>query len=202
MFGLNKNELKIFKKLNSAIKIQDFLDKLPANLERDGETYMSPRKTLGTGKAHCLEGALLAATALWINGQKPLLLDLKTLTGDDHVVALYRVNKFWGAISKTNHATLRFRDPIYETIHELALSYFHEYFDNKTGKKILCSYSEPFDLSKYKKDWITSEEDLFDLADDIDNSIHYELYSARQKKFIRKADKMELQAGNITEWKD
>src|SRR3989338_6552129 len=127
MFGLSKKELAIFKKLNTPIKIQDFLDKIPMNWEKKGETYFSPRRALEARKMHCLEGAIFAATALWLQGEKPLLLDLKAKGDDDHVVALYRRNGYWGAISKTNHAALRFRDPVFKTLRELAVSYFHEY---------------------------------------------------------------------------
>ncbi len=115
MFGLAKSELTTLKKLSTPIKIQDYLDSLPINWEHGGETYMSPRRVLREKKAHCLEGALLAACALWIAGKKPLLLDLKTSGDEDHVVALYREGGRWGAISKNNHVTLRFRDPVYLT---------------------------------------------------------------------------------------
>lgn len=202
MFGLNPSEIKILKKLNTPIKIQDFLDTLPINFEHTGETYMSVRRTLQAKTAHCFEGALLAAAALMLAGKKPLLLDLKTLDGDDHVVALYQVNGYWGAISKTNHTALRFRDPIYESIHELALSYFHEYIDPYTGKKTLYAYSLPFNLKQYKNEWLISDQELFHIAEAIDDVNHYELYPESQKKFIRKADAMERSAGILTEWKD
>ncbi len=123
MFGLTKAEERVLRELNTPSKIQDFLNGLAINHEKKGETYLSPRRVLVERKAHCLEGALLAATALWIAGQKPLLMDLRTLENDDdHVVALYRTNGYWGAISKTNHSVLRFRDPIYRTLRELTLS--------------------------------------------------------------------------------
>jgi hypothetical protein len=127
------------------------LDTLAINHEKNGETYKSPRRVLKERSAHCLEGAMFASLCLLFAKQKPLIMDLKSDCGDDHTVALYKVNSYWGAISKTNHATLRFRDPVYKTIRELALSYFHEYFDLKTGKKILESYSEPFDMKKFNK---------------------------------------------------
>src|SRR3989344_3897348 len=80
---------------------------------------------------------------------KPLIMDLKSGRGDDdHVVALYRSRGYWGAISKTNHAVLRYREPVYKTLRELALSYFHEYFLNN-GRKTLRSFSEPLDLSRF-----------------------------------------------------
>jgi hypothetical protein len=200
MFGLTKQELKILKKLNTPIKIQNFLDTLSMNHEKNGETYKSPRRVLKDKSAHCLEGAMLASLCLWIQGERPLIMDLKSETGDDHTVALYKINGYWGAISKTNHATLRFRDPVYKTARELALSYFHEYFDLKNGKKILESYSEPFNMKKFDSKWITTDEELFDLADTLDGSKHHRFYPAKNKKFLRKADKMEMKAGNILEW--
>ncbi|MBI5728848.1 MAG: hypothetical protein HY983_01200 [Candidatus Magasanikbacteria bacterium] len=200
MFGLSKSELAVFKKLSTPIRVQGFLDRFPINLEKRGETYMSPRRVLRAGKMHCLEGALVAALALWIHGQKPFLLDLKTKGDDDHVVTLYRKNGRWGAISKTNHATLRWRDPIYKTVRELAVSYFHEYFVNKTGKKTLRSYSEPFNLRQLGTKWITAEEELFYIAEAIDNSPHLNIFPQKNARFIRRADHMEKKAGRLIEW--
>lgn len=204
MFGLTTKELKLFKKLNTPIKIQNFLDTVPINYEKHGETYMSPRRVLKKNKMHCMEGALLAAAALWIQGEQPLLLDLKvkpSKTSEDHVVALYKRNGYWGAISKTNHASLRFRDPVYKTIRELALSYFHEYFVDKRGNKILRSYSKPFNLKKFGEGWITADEELTDIVEAIDFSKHTNILPKKNLKYIRKADPMERKAGELLEWK-
>jgi hypothetical protein len=199
---LTKKELLIVKSLNTPLKIQKFLDTLPINWEKEAETYMSPRRLLQNKTAHCIEGAMFASLCLWYHGQKPLLLDLKSFTGDDHVVALYKINNFWGAISKTNHVTLRFRDPVYKTVRELAISYYHEYFDTKNGKKILESFSEPFNLSKLKIDWITAEHELFEVAEKLDEIKHFPFVPKSQLKYLRKADKMELLAGKILEWEE
>ncbi len=202
MFGLTKKELSILKKLSTPIKIQNFLDTVPLNWEKQGETYMSVRRVLRENKMHCLEGAFLAATALWLQGEKPLVLDLKTDGSDaDHVVALYKRNNHWGAISKTNHTSLRFRDPIYKTLRELAVSYFHEYFDNRTGKKMLVSYSKPLNLKNFGTRWITAEEELFDIMEAIDDAPHFQICPKKNTKFIRSADKMEKKAGGLIEWK-
>lgn len=202
MFGLTKSELKILKKFSTPIKIQDFLDKVPMNWEKRGETYMSPRRALKARKMHCLEGALFAAATLWLNGEKPLLLDLKAKGDDDHVVALYRRNGYWGAISKTNHAALRFRDPVYKNLRELAMSYFHEYFRNSDGKKIMVSYSaKPFNLRALGSKWMTAVNDLHDIVEAIDFAPHKQIYSKKNRKLIRRADKMERRAGKIIEWK-
>lgn len=201
MFGLTKAELVILKPLRTPAKIQDFLDALPINFEKNGLTYLSPRRVLREGKAHCLEGALLAAAALWLHGEEPLLLDLKTTDNDeDHVVALYKRNGFWGAISKTNHASLRFRDPIYRTTRELAASYFHEYFLNQTGVKTLRSYSRPFKLKKFGEEWVTAEENLDDLVAALDHSRHFPLFPKSHLKLIRPASELERQAGELIDY--
>jgi len=200
---LTKEELTVFKKLTTPAKIQDFLDSFPRNMEKKGMTCMSPRRVLREKKMHCYEGALTAATALWVNGEEPLLMDLRSDKTDyDHVLALYQRNGYWGAISKTNYATLRFRDPVYKTIRELALSYFHEYFVNETGKKSLreCSL-RPFELKKFGADWVTAEEDLFEIAAALDDAPHQLLLPKQNRRFLRPADKMELKAGRLTEWK-
>lgn len=201
MFGLSKREETLLRKLKTPILIQDCLDTLPVNFEKNGDTHYSPRRVLREKKAHCIEGALLAALALWLQGKPPLLLDLKTkLLDDEHVVALYKQNGYWGAISKTNHAVLRFRDPIYKTVRELALSYYHEYFRDSDGLKTLISYSRPFDLRTLKSVWVTSEEDLWYIDDALNAHPHYPLVPNKNKKYIRNATRFERRALNLREW--
>lgn len=203
MLGLTKAELAILRPLKTPAKIQDWLDALPINFEDAGETYYSPRQVLREGKAHCLEGALLAAAALWLHGEEPLLLDLKTTNADlDHVLALYRRRNLWGAISKTNHATLRFRDPIYRTPRELALSYFHEYFLNDTGVKTLRRYSQVFKLKKFGESWVTAEEKLDEIVNALDFSRHFPLFPQAQLKLIRPASRLERRAGELVDFPD
>jgi hypothetical protein len=200
--GLSRAEEKIVKKLSSPVKIQDFLDSLPRNLEKKGETCLSPRLVLREKKAHCIEGALLAAAALWLSGAEPLVLDLRAdKSDDDHVVALYKINGYWGAISKSNHAGLRWRDPIYKTIRELALSYFNEYFHDRTHRKTLREYSIPINLKKFGQKWITAEKDLFALAKRIDKVRHFPVAPKKNLRLVRPADKMEKKVNRLREWK-
>lgn len=200
MLGLAKSELAVLKKLATPQKIQNFLDTMPLNWEKMGETYMSPRRVLRNNKAHCLEGAMLAGVALWLQGEKPLLLDLKTTEGDDHVVALFKQGGCWGAISKTNHASLRWRDPVYKTVRELALSYFHEYYSATNGRRILRSYSAPFNLKKLGPKWITAEEELDNIAEAIDRAPHHVLFPVQNAKLLRPPHPLELQADELIEW--
>jgi hypothetical protein len=200
-YGLSKKEKRVFDKLDTPQKIQDFLDQMPINFERTGETLMSPRLVLQKNKAHCIEAALLAAAVLWHHGQKPLLLDLVADKKDfDHVVCLFRQGGYWGAISKSNHAVLRWRDPVYRTVRELAMSYYHEYF-LPNGAKSLKTYSAPFDLRKFRTEWVTSEKKLMYIGDALDRSPHFRTVEKKQEKNLRKADRIMIKAGRLKEWK-
>lgn len=201
MLGLSPEELTVLKKLDTPEKIQDFLDDFPSNLSRYSESCSSPRMALRKGRAHCIEGAFIAATALWFHGERPILMDLKAQAPDsDHVVTLFQKDGCWGAISKSNHPVLRYRDPIYRTLRELALSYFHEYVYVPTGEKTLRSYSRPFSLKCFGSDWITSERHLWDIALALDESPHYSLLTPKQEKLLRPATDVERQAGRLKEW--
>lgn len=164
-----------------------------------------------------MEGALFAAAALEFHGWLPLVMDLRSVHHDfDHVVAPFKQFNCWGAISKTNHAVLRFREPVYKTIRELVLSYFHEYFMD-SGKKTLRVYSLPFDLTYFdfhpltlnpspargegKLDWRTSVANLFAIPEHLDNIRHYKILNHRQIKNLRLADKIEIKAGKLAQWK-
>lgn len=201
---LTPPEQKLFERLNSPIKIQDYLDTLPNNFNLKGDTYMSPRRTIKAQTSHCAEGALLAAAVLAFHGEKPLLMDLRAVSlavDVDHVVALFKRNGYWGAISKTNYPVLRYRDPIYPDIRSLALSYFHEYFLD-SGRKTLGEYSAPFDLSKYApEEWIVAEEDLDEIMSDLDTSRHFPLVPKKNRKLLRLASKIEIATTAAREWK-
>src|SRR6476660_6526253 len=113
---LTPTERRLFARLDTPQKIQTFLDKLPANFGLNGDTAMSPRHMLKARMAHCAEGAVFAAAVLAYHGKRPLLMDIRALPSDqDHIITLFREHGLWGAISKTNHAILRWRGPIYRS---------------------------------------------------------------------------------------
>lgn len=200
----SKEEIKLFRRLNTPQKVQDFLNTIPFDVAHGGEVCSSPRMVLKKNTAHCVEGALLAAAILEFHGGKPLVMDLRTTSKPfdyDHFVALFKKDSFWGAISKTNHGVLRYREPIYKNLRELALSYFHEYFLD-TGVKTLREYSEAFDLNHFNKlSWRTAIDNLSEIPERVDDAKHYKLLNSKQIKNLRKADKVEIEAGKITEFK-
>lgn len=189
-------QFKIFSSLRTPIAIQNFIEAIPMNF---GESCRSPLLSLHHDKAHCMEGALIAAACFWYHGAEPMLLDLKTTDADDsHVVAPFRVNKLWGAISKTNHAILRYRDPVYRSVRELALSYFHEYYMDD-GAKTLRSYAGPFKLLSLGDSWLTTKEHMDSISDLIDKSKHVSIVPKGLK--LRRADPIERSMVRHTTWK-
>ena len=202
MFQFNKKELKILKPLNTPKKIQDFINKIPINFEKEGDTCYSPRKVLKKWSAHCVEGAILAAAILRLHGHKPLIVDMEAnKKDDDHVIAVFKQYGYWGAISKTNHAVLRYREPIYRTIRELIMSCFHEYFTDD-GKKNLRAFSKPIDLSRFDHlNWMTSDEDVWFIPEHLVDVKHKPLINRKQISYLRKADKIEIDVGKVVEWK-
>jgi hypothetical protein len=197
---LTRPERAILQRLSTPAKIQAFLNASPTNHEPGGETIHSVREVLRMRRAHCIEGAFVAACALWLHGEPTLVLHLDCDPVDyPHVIALFRRRGHWGAISKSNGAVLRYRDPVYRSLRELALSYFHEYFD-KRGRKTLRSYSQAFDLRRLDPAlWVTCAQACQVAHDRITNARHYPLLSTRQWKLLCRRDTFERRAARFVE---
>jgi hypothetical protein len=199
--GLTRAEYAILRRLATPAKIQRFLNGLQQNFEPDGDTCYSVRTVLKRRRAHCIEGATLAACALWIHGEPPLLMDLQAVRDFDHVVAVFRRRGRWGAVSKTNGLALRWRDPVYRSLRELAMSYFHEYY-NKRHEKTLRTYSRPFDLRRIDPAvWATSEHETWDLANALDATHHYRLVTRAQERALVRRDPFERRAGRALQYR-
>jgi hypothetical protein len=197
--GFTPTQAKALARLRSPSHIQDFINAIPPNLEPGGDTCLSAREALRQRRAHCIEAAFIAAAALWCNGEPPLLMDLQAHRDHDHVVTLFRRRGCWGAISKSNHVWLRWRDPVYRSLRELAMSYFHEYTGK--GRRSLATYSVPFDLRRFESRlWIGGKEDCWDIGYALDESRHYRLVTPAQAKLLRACDPIEMKADKLAEF--
>lgn len=196
-----EDELSLIKSLDTPHKIQSFINSLEINFEEERETCYSPKTVLNLRKAHCMEGSMLAACILRYHGYQPLLVDIEATKDDfDHVIAVFKINGFYGAISKTNHSVLRYREPIYKSIRELAMSFFHEYFTD-SGVKTMRTYSDPVNLKQFDgKNWMTSEKDIWFIPNYLTKIPHKSILTKKQIENLRKADEIEIQAGKLTEY--
>jgi hypothetical protein len=191
-FNLSSEELRLMRSLSTPHRIQKYLDDLPYNKERDGETCRSPRRVLRDQTAHCFEGALLAAAALRVNGRDPLILDLESVRDDDHVIAIYRDYECWGAIAKSNYSGLRFREPVYRSLRELAMSFFEHYY-NLQGEKTLRAFSRPVNLKRFDRiEWMAAEEDLWDIPEYLTTISHTHILTSQKRMYM---DERLFQAG-------
>ncbi len=185
--------------LRTPQQIQTFVTGLRANFEPHGDTLRSVRGVLRHREAHCLEAAFVAACALWLQGEPPLVMDLTAQGDADHVVTLFRRQGCWGAISKSNHAWLRWRDPVYRSLRELAMSYFHEYFNE--GRKTLRTYSASVDLRRFSAgSWITGEEDCWEVGAALDDARHYRLIRPAQMRWLMPPDATVLKADDLVQY--
>jgi hypothetical protein len=199
--GLDRREFATLRRLDTPQRIQAFVNAIPINHEIGGETILSVREVLRQRRAHCIEAAFVAACALWIHGEPPLVMHLDCDPVDNpHVLALFRRRGAWGAISKSNGAYLRYRDPLYRSLRELAMSYFHEYFDRR-GRKTLRSYSLPFDLRRLDPAlWVTCEKACEQAHARLTEARHYALLSAAQRRGLARRDRFERAVATVVQY--
>jgi hypothetical protein len=191
-------ERKILRRLTTPAAIQRFLDdEIAYNLEPGGDTCYSPRTVLRKGIAHCMEGAMLAAAALRNLGHPPLLVDLEAIRDTDHVLAVYRVRGYWGAVAKSDYSGLRSREPVYKNIRELVMSYFEHYF-NPAGEKTLRAYSRPVNLRQFdQREWMTSEQDVWVVPNYLCEIKHTPLVDKTILRKVAPMDKRLYAAGRL-----
>jgi hypothetical protein len=187
-------ELGVLRQLRTPGRIQRFLDDLTY---RAGDEAACPRTVLRQRRAHCLDGALLAAAALRRLGHPPLLLDLRAIRDDDHVVAVFRQGGRFGALAKSNFTGLRYREPIHRTLRELALTYFEPYF-NLAGERTLRSYSALLPLTRLDAlRWEFHDEAVEEIAVRLDALRHFPLVSSVQARRLARVDRRSFRAGTL-----
>lgn len=179
-------ELRQLRSLKAPVGVQRFLDSLPYHL---ADTAWSPRKVLRERTAHCLEGAIFAAAALRVLGFPPLLWDLEADNDTDHVLAIFKVRDCWGAVAKSNFTGCRYREPVYRTLRELAMSYFNIYF-NLRSERTLRRYSQPANLAQFdQRRWMTSERSIWFVAEYLCEIRHVPLLTQAQARKLTRIDK-------------
>ena len=185
-WGFTGSEARKLRSLKDAYGIQRLLDDMPYHLE---DTAWSPRRVLRENTSHCYEGALFAAAALRMNGYPPLIWDLEAEHDTDHVIAIYRVDGCWGAVAKSNFTGCRFREPVYRSLRELAMSYFNIYH-NMRGERTLRTFSRPLHMKRFDHlNWMTSEKPVWFVAEYLLTIPHTRLLTSAQVKRLHRIDR-------------
>jgi hypothetical protein len=183
---------KVIEEIKSPYEIQVFLDSIKYNCT---QRTLSPLLVAKEQMAHCMDGGLFAAAALRNLGYKPLIVDMLADNDDDHIIAVFREGKNWGAVAKSNTTVLRYREPVYHSLRELVMSYF-EFYYNLNGEKTLRSYSLPLDLSCFdEKNWETTSEDLGFIGDFLGTVRHYPIITKKQISKLNCVPKYLFDAG-------
>src|SRR5882724_9758607 len=185
-------ELRKLRSLKDPYGSQRFLDKQPYHL---ADTAWSPRRVLRENTSHCFEGATFAAAALRVNGYPPLVIDLEAEHDTDHVIAVYKQHGHWGAIAKSNYTGCRYREPVYRTLRELAMSYFEVYF-NLRRERTLRTFSHPVQMKRFDHlNWMTTEKPVWFVAEYLLTISHTPLISRAQAKRLHRLDGRSFRAG-------
>jgi len=185
-------ELAVLRRLATPSRVQDFVDGLAYRAEDDPGC---PRRVIEERRANCYDGAIFAAAALRRLGHPPLLVDLWAVRDDDHVLAVFRARGRWGAVAKSNFAGLRWREPVYRTLRELAMSYFEDYF-NADGERTLRAFSRPLSLARHDRlNWTFEDTHLQALSDRLDALPHQALLTPAMVRALTRVDRRSMQAG-------
>jgi hypothetical protein len=183
--GFTRSELRTLRGLKTPTGVQRFLDELPYNLSY---TARSPKEVLRDRTASCLEGGIFAAAALRALGFPPLIFDLEADQDTDHVVAIFKMRGHWGAVAKSNFTGCRYREPVYRSLRELAMSYFNVYF-NLRGERTLRRYSRPVNLSRFDRlHWMTTEKPIWFIAEHLCEIPHIRLLTPLMEKRLTRVD--------------
>ena len=194
-FGLTPREAARLRALSPPSRLQRFLDDL--DYDTAGRHARSPRRVLREGRVQCLDGAIFAAAALRLQGHPPLVLDLEADRDDDHVIAVYRRHGCWGAVGRSNFSGLRYREPVFRTVRDLALSYVEAYF-NLRREKTLRRYSRPVSLARFDaRGWMTTGEELWYVAEHLVTVKHYRLLTRAQERALAAVDRRTFAAGLV-----
>lgn len=183
--GFSSVELRKLRALKTPAGIQRFLDNLPYNLKFDAR---SPKKVLQDGTASCLDGGIFAAAALRVLGFPPLIFDLEADRDTDHVIAIFKLRGHWGAVAKSNFTGCRYREPVYRSLRELAMSYFNIYF-NLRFERTLRRYSRSVNLARFDHlNWMTTDKPIWFIAEYLCEIPHISLLTSTMEKNLIRLD--------------
>ncbi len=195
---LTRQEKAVYSRLTTPERVQRYLnEECIYNKEPDGPSCRGPRWVIQAHRAHCMEGSIFAAAALRLQGHPPLIWDLETVRDDDHVLAIFRQRGHWGAIAKSNYTGLGFREPVYRTLRELAMSYFEHYY-NEDGEKTLRGFSRPVNLKRFDRlNWMISDGELWTIPEYLCEISHTKILKTGMERHLSRMHQRLFEAGRL-----
>jgi hypothetical protein len=176
--AFTEEERDVIQSHRTPVQVQRYLSATPYNREKKGETLRTFRGVVKHKEAHCLEAALAAATILEQHGYPPLLLDLESQDGLDHVVFIYRKNGLWGSVARSRDTGLHGRKAVFHHLRHLAWSYFDPYVDN-TARLVAYGVMNLHDLGPF--DWRLSKGNVWEVEKHLYEIPHRPLKSSDKR---------------------
>lgn len=178
-------EWKLIQKHPTPERVQRYLRTIPYNRELNGSTCFSFRRALQENRAHCLEGALVAAVILEQHGYPPTLVSIESQDKLDHVLLLFERNGLWGSVARSRDIGLHGRKPVFRTVRDLVMSYFEMYID-QTGRITGYGVTSLYELGNY--DWRFSLRNAWKVERHLQEIPHTAIQSSdsRYQKCLRR----------------
>jgi len=189
--GLTRAEFSVLARLSTPAKIQGFIDALPSNFEIGGQTCLPVREVLRPAPGSLHRGAMLAACALWVHGEPPLLMDLRA-SATTTTCGAVPARDLLGCDSKTIRRASLARSGV-PKLRELAMSTAR--VREQSRPETLRSYSRPFDLRGFDRRYGHRPKNCWEVGEAVDEIRHYRLVTKRQARVLRLRDTMERKAG-------
>jgi hypothetical protein len=166
----SRKELQVIGRLNTPPKVQEFVTDLTYNQSQ----RISITDVLRTRSADCLEAAAFASVVLSYHRIPNFIMDLSSVRDEDHVLCVFKQKEGYGSIGQSKFLGLRYRNPVYSSLRELAMSYFESYY-NFFGEYTLRSYSKPISLHNLSETQLTRAEFMHKLEERLGVIAHVRL---------------------------
>lgn len=180
-----KQEWEIIQRARTPLEVQRYLKAIPYNREPIKTTCLSFRSVIRENRAHCLEGAMVAAVILEQHGYPPRLVSIESQDKLDHVLFLFEEKGKYGAVARSRDIGLHGRKPVFRTVRDLVMSYFEAYVD-KSGRITGYAATSLYELGNY--DWRFSPRNVWRVERLLQEIPHRQIRSseARYQKALRR----------------
>jgi len=187
-----KREWEIIQSHRTPLAVQRFLKTIPYNRETSGSTCYSFRRALNENRAHCLEGAMVAACILEHHGHPPMLVSIESQDNLDHVLFLFKHKGKYGAVARSRDIGLHGRKPLFRTVRDLVMSYVEPYID-KSGRITGYAATSLDELGSY--DWRFSVKNVWQVERHLQDIPHRAIHvgQARYQRALRRYLKFHAQ---------